>query len=225
LLKDGTQERVMVWCGDDQSLRAETADAAPGSRFSIRVRTAMGECQVNSPEYGVERIVVERKITLTAEQQKILTEAGFEREETLNRALRGLISSRSSLISCSLDQIGGQTTISMSHPVYVDGLTRHSFLSALTDVDRFTTVIDLWMTSLKSVARMRRKTEDAINKSRMELEEAAPPPPVKSVPPPPPVHPASPGTRTCAKCGSILNQGYRFCKRCGTPASGEVMPR
>jgi hypothetical protein len=219
---NGTQEKLMAWCAEDQSLRAETVNAASGSRFSIRVRTAMGDCQISYPELGVERVVVERKLTLNADQRKILTDAGLEKEEDVNRMLNGLIASRSSLSSFSL-VMQPQMTLTVSHPVYIDGLTRHSFLMALAEVDHLTTMVDLSLTSLKSAARVRRETEKAINKSRRELQEAIPPSPEDAHPPTRRVPTST--TRTCSKCGAILGSGYRFCKRCGTPALGEVMPR
>ena len=229
LLSDGTQEKVMAWCADDQSLRAEAVTAGPGSRFSIRVHTATGECQISSPKHGVERIVLERKVTLTTEQQKMLAEAGVEKEEDVNRMLGGLLASRSSLISCSLERTGDRATINMSHPVYVDGLTRHSFLSALTDIDRFTTIVDLSLTSLASVTRVRRATEEAINKAQGELQKSVAPisPEPQHTPPEPGRRPAParrarptrrPRARTCSKCGSIVPAGDRFCRNCGTPA-------
>jgi hypothetical protein len=226
-LKSGMQEKVMAWCSDDQSLHAETVDAAAGSSFSIRVRTATGECQINSPEHGVERIVVERKITLDAEQQKKLAEAGVEKEEDMNSALRGLIASRSSLISSSLERVGDKMSISISHPVYLDGLTRHSFLSALADVDGFTMMVNIWLSSLKSIAEVRREAKEAIKKSMMELEEAFPPPPqygqptqqAPETPPPPQPRTLTPQGQFCTNCGGQLQPGKRFCIRCGAAIS------
>jgi len=224
---DGTREKVMAWCADDQSLRAEAMTADPESRFSIRVNTGTGELQINSPKHGVERIVLERKIALTTEQKKMLAEAGVEKEEDVNRMLRGLLASRSSLISCSLERTGDRATINTSHPVYLDGLTRHSFLSALTDIDRFTTIVDLTLRNLASAARVRRATEEAINKAQAELEQSVAPTPEPLRAPEPERRPAParrarparrPKARTCRKCGAIVPKGDRFCRNCGTPA-------
>ena len=224
---DVTREKVMAWCADDQSLRAEAVSADPESRFSIRVNTGAGELQINYPKRGVERVVLERKTALTAEQQKMLAEAGVEKEEDMNRMLRGLLASRSSLISCSFERNGERATISTSYPVYLDGLTRHSFLSALTDIDRFTTIVDLTLRNIASAARVRRATEEAINKTQAELEKSVVPT-VEQLPAREPERrPATarrarpvrrPKARTCRKCGAAVPKGDRFCRNCGTPA-------
>jgi hypothetical protein len=198
-MNDALPRRIMAWCQEDPDLRAEVMQPARGSHFSARIATPNGECQVHVPSSGIDRVAVVRTVVPDAAQQQAMIKAGLD-ARAMNNNVEGMLAARSSLLSCRVAARDGQMGFRLMHPVYADGFTRHTFMAALTEVNRFSTLLDLMLGGLVSPSELERQTDQALHQVDRVLQEPA----VAS---------------KCASCGATVPAGQAFCMNCGAPAN------
>jgi hypothetical protein len=165
-----------------------------------------------------------------------------EGREQVATLLERTAASRSGLIDCRLVDGDGKSSAEVSVTLYGDGLTKQSFLSALTEISKVRRVVAwgldnmaLAMDTLTDMSAMVQETEalaSEISKvaegmeEAVAAEEAAPPPPdaapATSAPAPQAPSPPTPARRFCSNCGREAKPGQRFCIGCGTSLEGQA---
>jgi hypothetical protein len=199
-------QQILAWCRDDLGLAAEAATAGPGFREAIAVRGMGGQTQVGVPDQGAARIVLQRDVLVGAERAQKLTATGLT-PEALQDGLRGLILMRSSLLAGQAQGQGRDWRINVTHPIYTDGLSRHTLMDALNEVERFAALVEDWlammagMPSPADLGAVQQSASQALGTS------AAPSAPA----------PAAAPARVCPQCGRPVPAGKKFCAFDGTP--------
>jgi hypothetical protein len=236
--------KIKGWCQEQSLALAAEQDDDAGLVYVV---TMPGEPALSLMIRGSgaepDPVTVTHTFEMPVPQEVQSDPEGREQVATL---LERTAASRSGLIDCRLVNGDGRTAAEVSVTLHGDGLTKQSFLSALTEISKVRRVVTwgldnmtLAMDTLTDMSAMVQETEalaSEISKVAEGMEEAvaaeeaappseavsaeAPPPPSPPEPAPAPAAeaapPPAPERRFCSSCGRETKPGQRFCIGCGT---------
>ena len=163
--------------------------------------------------------------------------------------LERVAASRSALVDCRLLQGEGEPTAQIVVTLHEEGVSKHSFLSALGEIGKVRRVIAWEMETMaltlglvsdirSCAAEIAQRTEalasdaaEAVAAAGASAAPTRPPPPAAEPPPPQPPAPAPPpapvppptaaaASLFCPNCGRQARPGARFCSGCGASLEG-----
>lgn len=226
--------KIKGWCQEQSLGLTEEQDDGAGLAYVV---TPPGEPALTVAISGSgtepDPVMVTHSFEM-AVPNEVQKDPGYR--EQLATLLERVAAGRCGLIDCLLKDGQGKPTSEIAVTLYRDGLTKQSFLSALTEISKVRRVIAwglenmaLATDTLTDITAMMKETEalaSEISKvtAGMEetpTEEAAAPPesaPAEVSPSPPPAaaQTATPSGRFCPNCGKQAKAGQRFCIGCGT---------
>ncbi|MGH3579336.1 MAG: hypothetical protein ACRDU0_17495, partial [Mycobacterium sp.] len=128
---DEVKQSITGWCASDDDLEMTSDRFEPGTDFSFGLKagtqsTTPVELVVLKPA-GADRITIRRSVTLSGDNV-----------DAANR----LVASRPGSVTAAVERSGGDTTVVAQTYVYLDGLTKHSFVQAVAELARTSALLD-----------------------------------------------------------------------------------
>jgi hypothetical protein len=128
---DEVKQSITNWCSSDDDLEITADRFQPGTDFAFGMRA--GTLSLSPVELlvlkadGEDRVTIRRSLTLSGDNVA---------------AVNKLISSRPGLVTASVDRSGLDTAVVAQTYVYLDGLSKHTFVQAVAELARTGTLID-----------------------------------------------------------------------------------
>src|ERR1035441_8332768 len=130
---DEVKQSITTWCSSGGDLEIASDRFEPGTDFSFGLKagtlsTAPVDLVVLKAD-GADRVTIRRSVTLTGDNV-----------DAANR----LVASRPGSVTAAVERSGADTTTT-PHPqtyVYLDGLSKHSFVQAVAELARTSTLLD-----------------------------------------------------------------------------------
>ncbi len=128
---DEVKQSITTWCSSDDDLEIASDRFEPGTDFSFGLKagtlsTAPVELVVLKAD-GADRVTIRRSVTLTGDNVD---------------AANQLIASRPGSVTASVERSGADTTVVAQTYVYLDGLSKHTFVQAVAELARASTLLD-----------------------------------------------------------------------------------
>jgi Bacterial SH3 domain len=128
---DEVKQSITTWCSSDDDLEIASDRFEPGTDFSFGVKagtlsTTPVDLVVLKAD-GADRVTIRRSVTLTGDNV-----------DAANR----LIASRPGSVSAAVERAGADTTVVAQTYVYLDGLSKHTFVQAVAELARTSTLLD-----------------------------------------------------------------------------------
>lgn len=128
---DEVKQSITGWCSSDDDLEIGADRFEPGTDFSFGLKagtlsTAPVDLVVLKAD-GADRVTIRRSVTLTGDDVD---------------AANALVSSRPGSVTAAVERSGADTTIVAQTYVYLDGLSKHSFVQAVAELARTSTLLD-----------------------------------------------------------------------------------
>ncbi len=120
------KQRILDWCNTESDVRCVGEDNTPGNDFSLVLESRGSELTAALPSGG-DRVVLRNVVDLG---QAVQPAGGGD----LSADLADLEERRPGPVTVRLDPAGEQVVI--GNWVFLDGLTKHSFLTGVSDVSR-----------------------------------------------------------------------------------------
>lgn len=222
--------KIKGWCQEQSLALAAEQDDDAGLVYVV---TMPGEpalfLMIRGSGAEPDPVTVTHTFEMPVPQEVQSDPEGREQVATL---LERTAASRSGLVDCLLKDIEGKPTSEIAITLHGDGLTKQSFLSALTEISKVRRVVTwgldnmtLAMDTLTDMSAMVQETEalaSEISKVAEGMEEAvageeaAPSPEaVSAEAPPPPPPPLEPTPAPAAEAAPPPAPERRFCSSCG----------
>ena len=128
---DEVKQSITTWCSSDDDLEIASDRFEPGTDFSFGLKagtlsTAPVDLIVLRAD-GADRVTIRRSVTLTGDNVD---------------AANQLIASRPGSVTASVEHSGADTTVVAQTYVYLDGLNKHTFVQAVAELARTSTLLD-----------------------------------------------------------------------------------
>ena len=128
---DEVKQSITNWCSSDDDLEIASDRFEPGTDFSFGLKagtlsTAPVDLVVLKAD-SAHRVTVRRSVTLTGDNVD---------------AANQLVSSRPGSVTAAVDRSGADTTVVAQTYVYLDGLSKHTFVQAVAELARTSTLLD-----------------------------------------------------------------------------------
>ncbi len=128
---DEVKQSITGWCASDDDLEMASDRFEPGTDFSFGLKagtlsTAPIDLVVFKAD-GADRVTIRRSVTLTGDDVD---------------AANQLIASRPGSVSAAVERSGADTTVVAQTYVYLDGLSKHTFVQAVAELARTSTLLD-----------------------------------------------------------------------------------
>jgi Bacterial SH3 domain len=128
---DEVKQSITTWCSSDDDLEIASDRFEPGTDFSFGLKAgtlsaAPVELVVLKAD-GADRVTIRRSVTLTGDDVD---------------AANQLIASRPGSVTASVERSGADTTVVAQTYVYLDGLSKHTFVQAVAELARTSTLLD-----------------------------------------------------------------------------------
>jgi hypothetical protein len=128
---DEVKQSITNWCSSDDDLEIASDRFEPGTDFSFGLKagtlsTAPVDLVVLKAD-GADRVTVRRSVTLTGDNVD---------------AANQLVSSRPGSVTAAVDRSGADTTVVAQTYVYLDGLSKHTFVQAVAELARTSTLLN-----------------------------------------------------------------------------------
>jgi Bacterial SH3 domain len=128
---DEVKQSITTWCSSDDDLEIASDRFEPGTDFSFGLKagtlsTAPVDLVVLKAD-GADRVTIRRSVTLTGDNVD---------------AANQLIASRPGSVTAAVDRSGADTTVVAQTYVYLDGLSKNSFVQAVAELARTSTLLD-----------------------------------------------------------------------------------
>lgn len=128
---DEVKQSITGWCTSDDDLEIGSDRFEPGTDFSFGLRagtlsTAPVDLVVLKAD-GADRVTIRRSVTLTGDEVD---------------AANTLIASRPASVTALVERSGSDTTIVAQTYVYLDELSKHTFVQAVAELARTSTLLD-----------------------------------------------------------------------------------
>jgi hypothetical protein len=128
---DEVKQSITGWCSSDDDLEIGADRFEPGTDFSFSLKA--GTLSTSPVDLGVlkadgaDRVTIRRSVTLTGDDVD---------------AANQLVASRPGSVTASVERSGMDTTIVAQTYVYLDGLSKHTFVQAVAELARTSTLLD-----------------------------------------------------------------------------------
>jgi hypothetical protein len=128
---DEVKQSITGWCSSDDDLEIAADRFEPGTDFSFGLKagtlsTAPVDLVVLKAD-GADRVTIRRAVTLTGDNVD---------------AANQLIASRPGSVTASVEPSGADTAVVAQTYVYLDGLSKHTFVQAVAELARTSTLLD-----------------------------------------------------------------------------------
>ncbi len=128
---DEVKQSITTWCSSDDDLEIASDRFEPGTDFSFGLKagtlsTAPVDLIVLKAD-GADRVTIRRSVTLTGDDVD---------------AANQLIASRPGSVTASVERSGADTTVVAQTYVYLDGLSKHTFVQGVAELARTSTLLD-----------------------------------------------------------------------------------
>ncbi len=128
---DEVKQSITGWCTSDDDLEIGSDRFEPGTDFSFGLKagtlsTTPVDLVVLKAD-GADRVTIRRSVTLTGDDVD---------------AANALVASRPGSVTASVERSGSDTTIVAQTYVYIDGLSKHTFVQAVAELARTSTLLD-----------------------------------------------------------------------------------
>jgi hypothetical protein len=128
---DEVKQSITGWCTSDDDLEIGADRFEPGTDFSFGLKA--GTLSTTPVDLVVlkadaaDRVTIRRSVTLTGDEVD---------------AANQLVASRPGSVTASAERSGSDTTIVAQTYVYLDGLSKHTFVQAVAELARTSTLLD-----------------------------------------------------------------------------------
>jgi hypothetical protein len=128
---DEVKQSITTWCSSDDDLEIASDRFEPGTDFSFGLKagtlsTAPVDLIVLKAD-GADRVTIRRSVTLTGDNVD---------------AANQLVASRPGSVTAAVERSGADTTVVAQTYVYLDGLSKHTFVQAVAELARTSTLLD-----------------------------------------------------------------------------------
>ena len=128
---DEVKQSITTWCSSDDDLEIASDRFEPGTDFSFGLKagtlsTAPVDLTVLKTD-GADRVTIRRSVTLTGDNVD---------------AANKLVASRPGSVTAAVERSGADTTVVVQTYVYLDGLSKHTFVQAVAELARTSTLLD-----------------------------------------------------------------------------------
>ena len=128
---DEVKQSITGWCASDDDLEMASDRFEPGTDFSFGLKAGtLSSTPVDLvvlKAAGADRVTIRRSVTLTGDQVD---------------AANQLVASRPGSVSAAIERSGADTTVVAQTYVYLDGLSKHTFVQAVAELARTSTLLD-----------------------------------------------------------------------------------
>jgi hypothetical protein len=128
---DEVKQSITNWCSSDDDLEITSDRFEPGTDFAFGLKSGtLSSSQVDLvvlQDAGADRVTVRRSLTLSGDNVS---------------AANQLIASRPGSVTAAVERSGGDTTVVAQTYVYLDGLSKHTFVQAVAELARTSTLLD-----------------------------------------------------------------------------------
>ena len=128
---DEVKQSITTWCSSDDDLEIASDRFEPGTDFSFGLKAGtLSSAPVDLivlKADGADRVTIRRSVTLTGDNVD---------------AANQLIASRPGSVTASVERSGADTTVVAQTYVYLDGLSKHTFVEAVAELARTSTLLD-----------------------------------------------------------------------------------
>lgn len=224
------KQRIIAWTSeeDDLDLLDEKKEGNGGFSWTLRTRAYASFTFDIQKEKGREQLALRHslKVPRTALHWETQSVAGLQRTFFAD-VLERLIEGRAALLRGEIVPQAEAYLVTISYTVYLDGLSKHVFLSAVDELAKTGHMIDRMLQDTQQqediISQLQEQVAQADSESKRVLEEiektsAAPLLPTTdgSAEPSAPSANLSPSAeRRCARCGHMAPHGKNFCGGCG----------
>ncbi|MGO8687846.1 MAG: SH3 domain-containing protein [Candidatus Dormibacteria bacterium] len=119
------KQRILDWCSADSGVRCVGEEGDPGAEFTLVLEAAGSELTATLP-IGADRLVLRNRVDLAQAAQPVPGDLADQLADLEDR--------RPGPVTADLD--AGSELVEVASWVVLDGLTKHSFLTAVSDVVR-----------------------------------------------------------------------------------------
>jgi len=128
---DEVKQSITGWCASDDDLEMASDRFEPGTDFSFGLKAGtLSSAPVDLvvlKAAGADRVTIRRSVTLTGDQVDAASQ---------------LVASRPGSVTGAIERSGADTTVVAQTYVYLDGLSKHTFVQAVAELARTSTLLD-----------------------------------------------------------------------------------
>ncbi|MGA7987766.1 MAG: SH3 domain-containing protein [Candidatus Dormiibacterota bacterium] len=128
---DEVKQSITNWCSSDDDLEITTDRFEPGTDFAFGLKSGtLSSSPVDLVVLkgdGADRVTIRRSLTLSGDNVSAANE---------------LIASRPGSVTAAVERSGGDTSVVAQTYVYLDGLSKHTFVQAVAELARTSTLLD-----------------------------------------------------------------------------------
>jgi Bacterial SH3 domain len=128
---DEVKQSITGWCASDDDLEMASDRFEPGTDFSFGLKAGTLSTTpvdlVVLKAAGADRVTIRRSVTLTGDNVD---------------AVNQLVASRPGSVTAAVERSGADTTVVAQTYVYLDGLSKHTFVQAIAELARTSTLLD-----------------------------------------------------------------------------------
>ena len=128
---DEVKQSITNWCSSDDDLEITTDRFEPGTDFAFGLKSGtLSSSPVDLVVLkgdGADRVTIRRSLTLSGDNVS---------------AANQLIASRPGSVTAAVERSGGDTSVVAQTYVYLDGLSKHTFVQAVAELARTSTLLD-----------------------------------------------------------------------------------
>jgi hypothetical protein len=128
---DEVKQSITNWCSSDDDLEITNERFEPGTDFAFGLKAGVLSSApvelVVLEAAGADRVTIRRSLTLSGDNVT---------------AANQLIASRPASVTAAVERSGGDTSVVAQTYVYHDGLSKHTFVQAVAELARTSTLLD-----------------------------------------------------------------------------------
>jgi hypothetical protein len=128
---DEVKQSITNWCSSDDDLEITADRFEPGTDFAFGLKSGTLSSSpvdlVVLQDDGADRVTIRRSLTLSGDNVS---------------AANQLIASRPGSVTAAVERSGGDTSVVAQTYVYLDGLSKHTFVQAVAELARTSTLLD-----------------------------------------------------------------------------------
>jgi hypothetical protein len=128
---DEVKQSITNWCSSDDDLEITSDRFEPGTAFAFGLKSGTLSSSpvdlVVLQNDGADRVTIRRSLTLSGDNVS---------------AANQLIASRPGSVTAAVERLGGDTSVVAQTYVYIDGLSKHTFVQAVAELARTSTLLD-----------------------------------------------------------------------------------
>ncbi len=128
---DEVKQSITNWCSSDDDLEITSDRFEPGTDFAFGLKSGTLSSSpvdlVVLQDAGADRVTIRRSLTLSGDNVS---------------AANQLVASRPGSVTAAVERSGGDTSVVAQTYVYLDGLSKHTFVQAVAELARTSTLLD-----------------------------------------------------------------------------------